>query len=83
MVALLLSRDGRLVVGVEDDRETGGVRVYVDARYLNRYSLIVDTEACERIRRAWLGHHQHLVASFQDLWPLHEEGRPESMRDPA
>lgn len=74
-VISVFSPDARLVTGVEDDRETGGVRVYIDGRYLNRYSLIVDPEMCARARRAWASTHQHVIADFQDLWPIHDEGR--------
>lgn len=68
--------DARLVTGVEEDKETGGVRIYVGARYENYYSLVVDPEACERARQAWASSSRsHLFASFQDLWPMHREGR--------
>lgn len=67
--------DARLITGVEDDRETGGVRVYIGARYHNAYSLLVDQEMCERARRAWAGSiSSHLYGNFQDLWPIHYEG---------
>lgn len=74
MTGLLLHPDGILVVGVEDDRETGGVRVYVGARYLNTYALLVDPEHCAAARRAWHGSSGHVVANRYDLWPFHDEG---------
>ena len=78
--------DARLITGVEEDRETGGVRVYVGARWRNVYSLIVDPENCERARRLWAATYTgHLIASFQDLYPLHYEGelsRPRPDFDP-
>jgi hypothetical protein len=73
-VSLLFNPDARLVVGVEDDCETGGVRVYIGARYQNRYSLIVAPDDCERARLAWSSTRRHVVANFQDLWPIHDEG---------
>ncbi len=50
-----------LVVGVEEDAETGGVRVYLDARYLSRYAVIDNPEAADEMRRQWRNGLQHLI----------------------
>jgi hypothetical protein len=50
-----------LVVDVTDDAETGGARVYIDARYLGRYVVIDDPAAADEMRRQWRNASQHLV----------------------
>jgi len=42
-----------LIVGVEDDPETGCLRMYVDHRGRGLYALIEEDEAKEQLRRAW------------------------------
>lgn len=53
MSALLLSGRGVLVTGVEDDAETGCLRMYVGSRHLGVYALIEDEEAKDELRREW------------------------------
>jgi hypothetical protein len=51
--ALLFSGRGVLVVGVEDDAETGCLRMYVGSRGDGIYALIEDEEAKDELRREW------------------------------
>jgi hypothetical protein len=44
-----------LVVGVEDDAETGCLRMYIGARYQGLYALIENEQAKEKLRREWAG----------------------------
>lgn len=51
-VGLLLA-GGVLVVGVEDDAETGCLRMYVGSRSDGIYALVEDDDAKEELRRSW------------------------------
>lgn len=53
MTTLAFSGRGVLVVGVEDDAETGCLRMYVGSRGDGIYALVEDAEAKEELRRAW------------------------------
>lgn len=48
-----LSGKSTIVVGVEDDPETGMLRMYVGARWRGVYALIEDPEDQETLRREW------------------------------
>jgi hypothetical protein len=41
------------VVGVEDDAETGGLRMYVGHRSNGIYAIVEDEDAKDELRRAW------------------------------
>lgn len=75
MLAGPLDPNAVLVTGVEEDRETGGVRVYVGPRYLNQYALLVSPEDCEIARHGWASTNQHVIADRRLLWPFYREGR--------
>ena len=53
MSALLFSGRGVLVTGVEDDAETGCLRMYVGSRGDGIYALIEDEAAKDELRREW------------------------------
>lgn len=55
---------GRLVTGIEDDVEEDAVRVYIDARWQNRYVLVGKAEG-ERLRREW-GSIHHMFVKLPD-----------------
>lgn len=77
-VTLMFRRDAVLISGVEDDPGGLAVRVYIGPRYRRRYYLISEPEARERARRAWGGHHGHLVSTHEELSSVGiflEEGR--------
>lgn len=42
-----------LVVGLEDDEETGGLRVYLGHRARGLYAIVEDENAKDELRRAW------------------------------
>lgn len=54
MLGLILGMD-TLVVGVEDDEETGGLRMYVGARWKGIYAIVEDEDAKKDLRNAWAG----------------------------
>lgn len=60
MLSLLIGT-GTIVVGVQDDPETGCVRMYVGHRGDGVYALVENEEAQAELRRAWGNHRQHLV----------------------
>lgn len=55
----LLTGDSVLMVGVEDDPE-GGIRVYINARYLGQYVLCTNPDDINRVRNAWGSTAQHV-----------------------
>jgi hypothetical protein len=62
-VAGLLTGNSALVVGVEDDDETGCLRMYVGARHQGIYALIEDEDAKDELRRAWANVRQHVLVA--------------------
>ncbi len=52
MLGLIIGRDA-LVVGVEDDAETGGLRMYLGARYKGVYAIVTDEEDKATLRYEW------------------------------
>lgn len=52
-----------LVVGVEDDAETGCLRMYVGARHQGIYALVEDEDAKDELRRAWAHIGQHVMVA--------------------
>jgi hypothetical protein len=63
-----------LVVGVENDAETGCLRMYVGHRSRGIYALIEDEEAKDELRRAWAqgGHVVVDKPSLDVLWTERE-----------
>ena len=63
-----------LVTGVEDDPETGCLRMYLGHRSRGIYALIEDEDAKDELRRAWAGS-QHVVVPkppLEVLWTERE-----------
>lgn len=67
-----------LVVGVEDDAETGCLRMYLDSRSRGLYALIEDADAKEALRRGWAAsYHGHLTVEWPPASALYtEDERP-------
>lgn len=52
-----------LVVGVQDDPETGCLRMYVDHRSRGLYALIENEDAKAELRREWAVTTRHLLVT--------------------
>lgn len=68
---------GAFVTGVQDDAETGCLRMYVGHRGQGIYALIEDEAAKEELRRAWADTSIHLMVDCPPnhvLWS--EKERP-------
>jgi len=65
-----------LIVGVEDDPETGCLRMYLGSRNRGLYALIEEEEAKEQLRLAWgASSRGHLVVEWPPadaLWTKEE-----------
>lgn len=57
----LIAGTHTLVVGVEDDSESGGVRIYLGHRALGAYAVVTDPDTATTIREAWARGSQHLT----------------------
>ncbi len=73
MSALLFSGRGTLVVGVQDDPETGCLRMYVGSRSRGIYALIEDETAKAELRREWACVSRHLVTETPPASALYSE----------
>jgi hypothetical protein len=73
--ALAYSGRAVMIVSVEDDPDIdGAVRVYVEARYLNRYFLTQGEDA-QRAKDAWTASYcGHLVMDKDSVPPLIDGG---------
>ena len=67
-----------MIVGVEDHPE-GGLKVYIGARYLNKYVWTTDPEAVAEIRRSWppFGHLVMAVPPADHIFEDPREGNNE------
>ena len=80
MAALAFSGMGVEICGVEPDI-SGGVKVYVGARYRGRYFIVSDPDDAAHVRRQWAATYRgHLLMDRREVPYLLTEYRPRPRR---